>query len=187
MLKIAPHGSFARSAPIWRETYKSFGSKPSKYLCAVEALLSRTLKGQDLPTINQIVDLYNALSIDRMLPIGGEDWDCLKSDLTLRLAIGNEPFITSHGGKEVINYPKPGEVIWADKEGVTCRRWNWRQCRRTALTVDTRNAYFVLDRLSPYPVDSLIDAGNKLTEYLKLFFPGCSISREILDASNLGL
>lgn len=39
----------------------------------------------------------------------------------------------------------PGEVVWADEAGVTSRRWNWRQCTRTALTGHVRNAYFVLD------------------------------------------
>lgn len=168
----------------WRNAYKSFGAKPSKYLCAAEALLSRTLKGQDLPTINQMVDLYNALSISYLLPIGGEDWDCLKSDLTLKFATGEEPFIIYQGGQEVIDYPKAGEVIWADSAGVTCRRWNWRQCHRTALTVNTRNAYFVLDRIPPYPVEDLNKAGDELVKYLRSFFPSCVITHEILDAKS---
>lgn len=170
----------------WRNVYKSFGAKASKYLCSVEALLSRTLKGQDLPTINQIVDLYNALSISHVLPIGGEDWDYLTSDLTLKFATGEEPFVTYQGGKEVIDYPNTGEVIWTDSTGVTCRRWNWRQCHRTALTLNTRNAYFVLDRLLPYPIEDLTKAGEELIEYLMLFFPKCAITQEILSADNLG-
>jgi len=32
---------------------------------------------------------------------------------------------------------------------VTCRRWNWRQGRRTRLTEASRNAYFILEALSP--------------------------------------
>ena len=47
----------------WRQAYKSFGAKPSKFLCSVEALLSRTIKGHDLPTVNYLVDIYNAVSI----------------------------------------------------------------------------------------------------------------------------
>ncbi len=170
----------------WRSAYKSFGAKPSKYCCAVEALLSRTLKGQDLPTINQIVDIYNAVSITNILPIGGEDWDCLTSDLTLKFATGEEPFIAYQGGEKVTDHPKAGEVIWADSTGVTCRRWNWRQCNRTALTVNTRNAYFVLDILPPYPMEDLINTGAELIEHLKLFFPKCDVSQEILSIDKLG-
>lgn len=42
-----------------------------------------------------------------------------------------------------------GEVVWADDLGVTCRRWNWRQGRRTRLTEVSRNAYFILESLTP--------------------------------------
>ena len=170
----------------WRNAYKSFGAKPSKYLCAVEALLSRTLKGQDLPTINHLVDFYNALSIHNILPIGGEDWDYLTSDLILKFATGKEPFVTYQSGKEVVDYPKPGEIIWVDSTGVTCRRWNWRQCHRTALTVDTCNAYFVLDRLPPYPMEELTKVGEELIQHLKQFSPNCTITQEILSTNNFG-
>src|SRR5712691_403926 len=118
----------------WREAYRSFGAKPKKYPCSLEALLARVLKGQDLPQINCLVDVYNAISLKHLLPLGGEDWDHLASDLLLTFAVGNEPFPAMQDGQEVVTYPEPGEVIWTDQAGVTCRRWNWRQGRRTALT-----------------------------------------------------
>ena len=37
-------------------------------------------------------------------------------------------------GISVTEHPDPGEVVWCDDAGVTCRRWNWRQARRTQLT-----------------------------------------------------
>jgi DNA/RNA-binding domain of Phe-tRNA-synthetase-like protein len=165
----------------WREAYKDFGAKPSKYLCSAEALLGRSLKGQDLPIINYLVDLYNGISTNYLIPVGGEDWDYLSSDLTLTLATGNESFTTYQSGELIIEHPAPGEVIWVDSTGVTCRRWNWRQCHRTQLTVDTRNAYFVLDRLSPYPIEKLFCAGKELMELLKASSPNCVISYEVLQ------
>lgn len=180
--KLSSHPHIA----AWREAYKSFGSKPSKYLCSVEALLSRTLKGQDLPVINHLVDLYNTVSIRHVLPVGGEDWEQLTSDLILTFATGEEPFVTYQSGEQVVEYPAPGEVVWTDSTGVTCRRWNWRQCRRTALTVDTSNAYFVLDSLPPYSIEQLMVAGEELMEHLKKSSPNCTINHEILSADNLG-
>ncbi len=165
----------------WRDAYKSFGAKPNKYLCSVEALLSRTLKEQDIPTINRLVDLYNAVSISHLLPVGGEDWDFLTSDLLLTLATGEEPFVTYKSGEKVVNHPNPGEVVWADSNGVTCRRWNWQQCHRTQLTINTRNAYFVLDRLPPYSMEALIVAGEELVEHFKQSSPNCIISYEIIQ------
>lgn len=164
----------------WRQAYASFGVKPNKFLCSLEALLSRTLKGHDLPTINRMVDIYNAISISHMLPVGGEDWDRLTSDLVLTFATGNEPFDTVENGEQVVVYPEPGEVIWADSTGITCRRWNWRQCRRTQLTEDTQNVYFVLDRLAPYSIEALMSAGEDLMRYLREMSPGCTITFEVL-------
>lgn len=179
-------GQKASSHPhisAWREAFRDFGAKPSKYLCSAEALLSRTLKGEDLPEVNQLVDLYNALSVKHVIPFGGEDWDKLTSNLVLKFASGEEPFITTQGGEEVIDHPKPGEVVWADDSGVTCRRWNWRQCTRTQLVPTTRNAYFVLDALPPYSRDELMQAASEFIDLLKQFSPECKTTHEFLEAS----
>ena len=42
-----------------------------------------------------------------------------------------------------------GEIVWRDDAGVTCRRWNWRQCVRTRLTEATTEALFIIDGLGP--------------------------------------
>src|SRR5690348_2418086 len=165
----------------WRTVYESFGARPEKFLCSVEALLNRTLKGNDLPAINYIVDVYNAVSISHVLPVGGEDLDRLESDLVLTFATGSEPFDTTENGEAVITYPEPGEVVFADSAGVTCRRWNWRQCRRTALTPATSNAYFVLDSLAPYTLDHLMSAGEELRGYLWGTSPECVVTHELLQ------
>nr|BBH87869.1 hypothetical protein KTC_26200 [Thermosporothrix sp. COM3] len=166
----------------WRDAYRRFGAKPKKYPSSVEALLMRTVKGDDLPLINGLVDLYNMLSLKYVLPIGGEDWSKLTSDLHLTYARGDEPFQTMQAGHEEVTYPDPGEVIWVDSTGVTCRRWNWRQCRRTRLTEETQNVYFVLDRLAPYPTETLLAAGDELKSYLHRWFPDCTVSTELLKA-----
>jgi DNA/RNA-binding domain of Phe-tRNA-synthetase-like protein len=164
----------------WREAFSAFGAKPSKYPSSVEALLSRVLRGQELPTINRVVDLYNAVSIRHVLPVGGEDLDQLTSDSVLAPARGDEPFVAIGGGEELVEFPAAGEVVWADSSGVTCRRWNWRQCRRTQLREDSRNAYFVLDRMAPYPIESLEAAGDDLERLLHEASPGCRIERVLI-------
>jgi DNA/RNA-binding domain of Phe-tRNA-synthetase-like protein len=63
--------------------------------------------------------------------------------------LGTEAFDTVVQGESVIEHPKPGEVVWCDDAGVTCRRWNWRQGQRTQLTADTTDALFILDTLDP--------------------------------------
>ena len=168
----------------WRDAYRRFGANPKKYPCSVEALLRRVLKGQDLPAINGIVDLYNMLSLKYVLPVGGEDWSKLTSDLHLTYAQGHEPFLTTSEGKEQMTSPDPGEIVWADEAGVTCRRWNWRQGHRTQLTEETHSMYFVLDRLAPYPTETLLAAGEELKEYLLRWFPSSSLTLDLLSAAH---
>jgi DNA/RNA-binding domain of Phe-tRNA-synthetase-like protein len=162
----------------WRQAYADFGTKPSRFLCSAEALLKRVLRGEDLPRINELVDLYNAVSIRYVLPLGGEDRDHLASDLVLSFAGGGEPFETRGEGGDVV---EPSEVVWMDAAGVTCRRWNWRQGLRTALTLETVNAYFLLESLEPYPQDRLVAAGDELEDHILRQSPGCEIEREILS------
>ena len=41
-------------------------------------------------------------------------------------------------GEDPDDPPKPGEVVYADAAKVLCRRWNWRQDARSAVTPATR-------------------------------------------------
>lgn len=83
----------------WRQTYKAFGSNPRRFLNSYESLLTRVLKGSEIPSINPIVDLYNYISLKYRLPIGGENWNKLESDLTLRFSNGAEPFDARDNGQ----------------------------------------------------------------------------------------
>jgi DNA/RNA-binding domain of Phe-tRNA-synthetase-like protein len=161
----------------WREAFSSFGLKPSKFLNSAEAMLSRVLKGGELPAINWLTDIYNALSVRHVFPCGGEDWDAAVGMQRLCFARGDEAFDTSKDGETIIDHPQPGEVVWTDDAGVTCRAWNWRQCVRTRLNVQTKNAYFVLDSLGPFPRASLLAAADELEGFLRQRSPDCQIER----------
>jgi DNA/RNA-binding domain of Phe-tRNA-synthetase-like protein len=168
----------------WREAYRGFGVKPSRYLNSAEALLSRVLRGEELPAINRLVDLYNAVSLERVLPVGGEDLERVAGDPTLCFAQGGEPFDTVRAGEPVVERVPAGEVVWLDGGGVTCRAWNWRQCVRTRLTEATRHAYFVLDRLEPYPLEELSAAGKALAALVRTAAPGCQVETCLLGAAS---
>ncbi len=160
----------------WREAYSCFGSKPSRFPSSVEALLKRVLRGEPLPEINALVDVYNAISVQHVLPIGGEDRDRLTSDLLLGFARGGETFVARGDDDEAI---AAGEVVWADSAGVTCRRWNWRQGLRTALTLDTATAYFLLESLPPFTRQQLDAAGEALSAHIARLSPGAAIESEV--------
>jgi DNA/RNA-binding domain of Phe-tRNA-synthetase-like protein len=71
-------------------------------------------------------------------------------------------------------------VVWRDDAGVTCRRWNWRQCRRTQITAATTNAFFVLERLAPYPEEMLHAAADALTGHLVAITPEVRIQTRVI-------
>ena len=137
----------------WREAYRAFGAKPQRTRNSLEALLRRAASG--LPRVNRLTDLYNAVSVLHQLPLGGEDLSRYRGAPRLVRATGTEPFDTVADGAGVIEHPDPGEVVWCDDAGVTCRRWNWRQARRTQLSDDTTTALFILDALDPITDEAL--------------------------------
>jgi DNA/RNA-binding domain of Phe-tRNA-synthetase-like protein len=146
----------------WRAAFSAFGAKPKKYPCSAEALAARAIKGGELPRVNRLVDLYNAVSVRHLVPVGGEDLDRLRGPLRLVTAAGDERFDAPGG----IEHPQPGEIVWRDDVGVTCRRWNWRQGSRTRLTEATTRAFFVFDRLGGLEMAALEAAIAELTERL---------------------
>jgi len=74
-------------------------------------------------------------------------------------------------GVAVTEDPDPGEVVWCDDAGVTCRRWNWRQARRTQLREGTSTALFILDALDPVTGEELHAAAADLLARLARLGP----------------
>ncbi|MEU5088791.1 phenylalanine--tRNA ligase beta subunit-related protein [Streptomyces sp. NPDC021356] len=170
----APHEDPHMAA--WRETYTAFGSKPSRTRNSAEALAKRALSDAGLPRINVLVDLYNAISVAHLIPVGGEDLDRIQGSMSLVRAGGEEEFVTVAGGEEVVEHPDAGEVVWRDEAGVTCRRWNWRQGPRTRLTERTTSGVFLLESLAPMPVSDVVRAAGELAELLEKLSPGARIA-----------
>jgi DNA/RNA-binding domain of Phe-tRNA-synthetase-like protein len=166
----------------WREAYKAIGTKPQRFRNSLEALLRRAESG--LPRINRLTDIYNAISVMHQVPLGGEDLDRYDGPPRLVRAAGDEPFDTTADGQEVLEQPEPGEVVWRDAAGITCRRWNWRQARRTALTDDTTTAIFILDALAPMTDEALVDAADALAGHLLRLGPRIHIERRLIGTGH---
>lgn len=162
----------------WRDAYRSFGAKPQKTRHSLEQLLRRAEAG--LPRVNAVVDAYNAVCVTWQIPIGGEDLARYSGPPRLLRATGQEAFDTSAGGEQVVEHPEPGEVVWVDDAGVTCRRWNWRQGRRTAITESTTSAVFILDALAPLTDAQLLAAADELEAHLRRLGPDVQVSRRLV-------
>lgn len=160
----------------WAEAFRAFGAKPQRTRPSVAALLRRP----ELPRVDRLTDAYNAISVRYGIPVGGEDLDAYAGPLRLVRATGDEPFETTADGEPALEHPEPGEVVWRDDAGVTCRRWNWRQCTRTRLAPTTTRAVFVLDALGTLPDDDLTEAGGALMRVLREGNPDAALLSRIV-------
>ena len=165
----------------WREAFRAFGAKPKRTRSSVDALLRRAPEG--LPRVDRLTDIYNAVSVAHVVPLGGEDLDHYQGPLRLTRAEGTEPFELMSGGEPVTEHPRAGEVVWRDDAGVTCRRWNWRQCVRTRLTTQTTRAVFILDALGAMDDAALEAAGRALTDALSAGNPEAVLTSRLLRAT----
>jgi len=126
----------------WRAAYKGFGIKQTRYRSSVERLVKNVLAGRSLARVNAFVDLYNAVSLAHVLPLGADDLDRVTPPLCFRYAREGDSFVdmaeADEGGEP--EAPKAGEVVYADAAHVLCRRWNWRQDARSIIRPETRRA-----------------------------------------------
>jgi DNA/RNA-binding domain of Phe-tRNA-synthetase-like protein len=164
----------------WRDAYRAFGAKPQRTRNSLEALLRRAPSG--LPRVNRLTDIYNAISVLHQVPVGGEDLTRYIGSPRLVRATGEEPFDTMADGIAVVEHPEPGEVVWCDEAGVTCRRWNWRQASRTQLSDETTTALFILDALDPMTDDALHAAADDLAAHLTRLGPDIQVTRHLISA-----
>ena len=167
----------------WRAAYRAFGAKPQRTRNSLEALLRRLPSG--LPRVNRLTDLYNAVSVRHQIPLGGEDLTRYTGPPRLVRATGTEPFDTAADGAMAIEHPDPGEDEWCDDAGVTCRRWNWRQARRTQLREDTTAALFILDALDPITDQALHAAADDLAAHLARLGPRVRALRCLIAADTI--
>jgi DNA/RNA-binding domain of Phe-tRNA-synthetase-like protein len=133
----------------WRAAYRAFGVKQTRYRSSVERLLKNVLAGRDLPRVNTFVDLYNAVSLAHVLPLGADDLDQVTPSLAFRYARDGDSFVDMTAGSDdgetgdgqpAPEAPKAGEVVYADATKILCRRWNWRQDARSLIAPQTTRA-----------------------------------------------
>ena len=169
----------------WREAYRKFGAKPKDYPSSVENLSRRVLNGSTMGHINNLVSLYNTISLRYILPVGGEDVDKIVGDVLLTRADDGEAAVFLLGEKEA-RAPRAGEILYKDEVGAICRRWNWKEADRTKLTQETRNAFLVIEALPPVPRETVEMAIHELADLVRQYCGG-TVSTAFLDKDNRGV
>src|SRR6185503_13983361 len=70
--------------------------------------------------------------------------------LAFRFARAGDSFVAL-GGDGQDDPPKAGEVVYADEQKCLCRRWNWYQDGRSAISPQTRRAVLTVQALEDEP------------------------------------
>lgn len=167
---------------VWREAFQKFKKKKGNR-ASIEALLSRIEKGNAVGPINPLVDIYNAVSLNHALPVGGENLDSFVGNLRLTISEeGGDEFLAL--GDEENNPTLKGELCYLDDKGAVCRCWNWRDGQRTMLTCDTKNAFLIIESVDPSRHDELVLAIDELAENAVKYLGGQVTGKTIITEDN---
>ncbi len=170
-----------RNIMPYRTAFTELGFNPNKYLSSIEAMVKRVAKGGDLPYINPVVDLINALSLKYMLPMGAHDIDVLEGDIAVRFSIDGDIFVPL--GKTDEEILKPGELVYADNKRIRTRRWIWRQSDRGKVTGKSRNIFFPIDGFIDENYNRMLEARDQLAVLLKEYFR-CKVDRYFINSES---
>ncbi|NCB50580.1 MAG: hypothetical protein EOM54_01680 [Clostridia bacterium] len=152
----------------YREAFLALGINPNKFMCSIEALLTRIAKGKGFPHISPIVDLGNAVSLKYQLPIGAHDMGTVAYSLDVRPAREGDSFIP-FGGTEA-EAPEPDETVYVSGTEVRTRRWTWRQSEIGKITEETRDLLFPIDGFTGVNLEKVLAARTELAEAIGRFF-----------------
>ncbi|MDK2980195.1 MAG: hypothetical protein PWQ55_542 [Chloroflexota bacterium] len=154
----------------WREAFRSLGIKPSEYRSSIEAMSRRVLRGNELPSINALVDIGNILSLRHLVPTGGHALDHIQEDIALRPASGSEEFVPF--GSDEMEHPDPDEFVFVEGNTVLTRRWSWRQANHSLTLPATKVIEFNIDGLPPVSMDEVQAVAKDMFELVERFCGG---------------
>ncbi len=168
----------------YREAFTKFGINPNKYMCSIEALLSRIQKTGALPSINSVVDAGNAVSVRHFLPIGAHDIGAYGAGeagaggfsdaaplVEIRCSAEGDRFRPFGAPEAEVAASgtafEPGEVVYASGPLVRTRRWMWRQSELGKITESTQDVFVPIDGFAGFNSDEVLAARDELAAILR--------------------
>jgi len=160
-----------RNDPIIR-AYRKFlwkiGIDPTKTRPSSEALLRCILRGKALPSINNIVDIGNLVSIQTRISIGIYDLDRIEGSLVLRLSREGEEFSPIGSRKLVL---RGNMVVLSDNKRII-HVYPYRDCLDTIITSNTKNALAIGAGVPGIPRKHVFQAIELLGKYIEKYSLG---------------
>ena len=166
----------------YREGFQKVGINPNKFQCSVEAMVNSISKGRNVPHINPLVNLNNAISLKYTLPMGTHNLGLSNSDIELRFAVDEDTFIPM--GSDTVEKLEPEELVYVVDNKVRTRRWAWRQSKEGMIDKDTSYVFFPIDGFKGFNDDKVKEAMKELEEVLKKEF-NCETKSGFVDKDHL--
>lgn len=128
----------------WLEIFESMNLPKREFLPSHLSLMKRVLKNNNLFHINQVVDMYNIVSLHNLIPVGGHDIENIP-EIQISRAKGGEVFqeINNDNEEEALK----NEFIYHDayNKRVLTRNLVWRQSDYSKITEKTKNFLVPID------------------------------------------
>ena len=160
-----------RIAP-WRRAFQALGLSGVKYPSSIEGLARRALSERGLPRILPLVDLYNAVSLTQVIPMGGHDLGTITGAIRLAPTRGGEPFQAMLSAE--MEAVAGGEIAYLDDRDVLTRHWVWRQGNKDRITPQTRSVFIPIDGLPEVGMELVRAAAEEVARHLRTHF-SCTV------------
>lgn len=145
---------------LYRDVMNKAGINPNKFPPSVEAMFKRILKGGQLPIINALVDLCNAVSIEQVISLGAHDLNDINEDLEVRFSRKGDEFLPF--GSVVYENLDEGELVFTSGNIIQTRKWIWRQSEHGKITDNSKDIFFQLVGFGDDEESSLYKAMNDI-------------------------
>lgn len=155
-------------ARAYRRFYWALGIDPTKVRPSSEALVRRSLRGAEIPKINNVVDAYNLASMETLIPMGAFDLDRIKPPIIMRYSRPREKFVKIGGfGEELVG----NELVLADTEKII-NIFPHRDSNFTKVTFDTSNVLLIIAGIPGVKEENIASATEKACKYVTSFAGG---------------
>lgn len=153
----------------YRDFFWRVGVDPTKTRPSAEALLRRVLRDMVFPRVNSLVDVYNAVSMKRLVPVAAFDAEKLSGNLYMRFARRGELF---HGiGMEKPLELEGKEVVVEDSEKLVAV-YPYRDADSSKITEKTRDALLMVCGVPGVGIGYLEETSRELVISVSRFCGG---------------
>lgn len=119
------------------------GVKRRKNIPSSENLIKMLLKHQYIPFINQVVDIYNVISMESRLCVAAHNMDKIDGNLTIRFSDGTETY-RPLGAEQPVPM-KAHEYCYCDDSNEVLCRLEIRQVEKTKVDERVKNILYIIE------------------------------------------